>query len=88
MAGSSVVCRFEGITIKIYPLNHRPPHFHVEYNEFEAIIVINELTLYEGDLPRKILNKVLNWAEQHKDELIANWRLIEKCSYPRPIDPP
>ncbi len=39
--------------------DHNPPHFHVEYNEFKAIISINNLNIMKGDLPPKALGLVM-----------------------------
>lgn len=87
MPGSSVICRFDGVTVKMYPVNHRPPHIHVEYNEFEAIIYLDRFS-HEGRLPQKILNRVFDWMRIHQEELQQNWHLIERCKFPNPISPP
>ena len=34
------ICCFYGIVIKMYFDNHHPPHFHAEYVEPEALIII------------------------------------------------
>ena len=36
------ICRFYGIIIKMFYNEHNPPHIHVEYQDFKAIITINE----------------------------------------------
>ncbi|MFV0553581.1 MAG: DUF4160 domain-containing protein [Mangrovibacterium sp.] len=37
---------FDGIKICIYNGEHRPPHFHAIYNEFEILIEINTNNIY------------------------------------------
>lgn len=57
---------------------HNPPHFHAEYNEFKAIISIDESVVVKGALPGKQLKLVLAWCEIHRDELLKNWDLAQK----------
>ena len=70
--------RFLGITIYMYFDDHNPPHFHVRYNDFRAIISIKELLLLEGELPPRVLGLVIEWAELYKDELLDNWNTISE----------
>lgn len=37
------ISRFFGIIISMYYKDHNPPHFHVLYNEYEALIAIGDL---------------------------------------------
>ena len=41
--------RFLGMIISIYFDDHNPPHFHVAYNEDEALIAINDLSVLKGN---------------------------------------
>jgi hypothetical protein len=61
----------------MYFNDHNPPHFHVEYGEYEASITIVELGVLEGDLPSRILGYVVEWASMHKQELMNNWNMIQ-----------
>lgn len=67
------VSRFFGIVIKMYYNDHQPPHFHAEYNEYEAEISIDTFAVIRGELPRRVLGLVLEWAAIHRDELRQNW---------------
>ena len=67
------ISRFLGIVIYMYFVDHNPPHFHVEYNEYEAQIDIEELKVIQGKLPPRVYGLVIEWAAQHKKELIFNW---------------
>jgi hypothetical protein len=40
--------RFLGMVISIYFDDHNPPHFHVEYNDNEVLISINDLSVISG----------------------------------------
>lgn len=78
---------FYGMIIQMYYNDHSPPHFHVQYGEYKATILIGELVLGEGSLPRRALNLVLDWAELHQDELMEDWCLCQAKQQPRPIKP-
>lgn len=43
------ISRFFGIVIKMYFDEHLPPHFHAEYNEYEAVFDIRTLAVIGGD---------------------------------------
>jgi hypothetical protein len=72
------ISTFFGILIRMYLADHPPPHFHAAYQEHEAKIDIETLRLIEGGLPRRQLNQVRRWAQAHRDELRANWILVEQ----------
>lgn len=81
------ISSFYGILIQMFFKDHAPPHFHVKYGEFKAMIDINTLSLLDGKLPRRALNLVLDWAELHQAELKEDWRLCEEMQNPKPIAP-
>ena len=54
--------------------DHPPPHFHARYGEFEATVEIGTLEVLEGQLPRRALNLVREWAMMHREELLEDWR--------------
>src|SRR5271166_4630799 len=60
------ICSFYGILIRMFFNDHPPPHFHARYGEFEATIDIGTLDVLEGQLPRRALNLVQEWAMMHK----------------------
>jgi uncharacterized protein DUF4160 len=68
------ISRFLGIVIYMYYSDHAPPHFHIEYGEFEATVEL-ESGVVTGKFPRRALNLVLEWYTLHKDELAEDWRL-------------
>ena len=83
------ISMFFGIIIRMYcgKAEHNPPHFHVYYNEFKAIVDIYKCEIIEGNLPKKQSKLVLAWAEIHKEELIADWQLAANGELPFKIDP-
>lgn len=58
--------------------DHAPTHFHALYGEYEALINVKTLEVMRGSLPRRALVLVLEWANQHRGELLENWNLCEK----------
>lgn len=67
--------------------DHAPPHFHARYGEFEATIDLSSLEVIEGELPRRALSLVQEWAMIHREELVENWELCREKSQPTKIDP-
>lgn len=66
---------------------HNPPHFHALYAEHEAQIDIQTLEVIEGKLPRRALVMVLEWANEHRAELMEDWNLCRSKQLPKPIKP-
>jgi hypothetical protein len=79
--------QFLGIVITMYFNEHNPPHFHVRYDEYRALISINNFSILEGDLPPRILGLVMEWAGLHKEELMENWNLLKSSGKYNKIDP-
>jgi hypothetical protein len=67
------ISRFFGIIIKMFFLDHAPPHFHCEYGDFKAIINIKTQEIIDGELPLKQLKLVQAWAIIHETELENNF---------------
>ena len=67
--------------------DHNPPHFHAVYNEYKAVIVIDDLRLLKGNLPPRVYGLVVEWASKHKNDLIRDWNLIREEKYPEKIEP-
>lgn len=69
------ISRFFGIVIGIFYNDHGQPHFHVRYNDFAAKVSINDLKIIDGKLPKRVLALVLEWAFEHRVELLEDWQL-------------
>lgn len=50
-----------GLKLYVYNGEHRPPHIHAVYNEYEVLIEIESKNIYAGDLPNKQLKLVFDW---------------------------
>ena len=69
---------FFGIIIRMFKeanSHHHIPHFHAEYGEFEAVFDFDG-NVMEGSMPKRQQKFISAWAEIHKDELEANWKLL------------
>jgi hypothetical protein len=62
----------------MYHQEHPPPHFHAEYGDYAACVVIDTLEVSIGRLPRRVLALVLEWALMHRPELRENWLRAER----------
>ena len=69
------ISRFFGMIIAMYYDDHAPPHFHVRYGEQKAIVAIESLAVIQGKLSPKALGLVMEWAAQHQEELLNDWKL-------------
>jgi Domain of unknown function (DUF4160) len=71
------VARFYGIIIKVFFGDHPPPHFHAVYGEYNALVNIEKLEVFEGDLPNRAEKLVLEWAALYQQELLYMWNSQE-----------
>jgi hypothetical protein len=76
------ISRFYGIIIKMYFLDHNPPHFHAEYQGMIAEFNISTLEIIVGNFPQRAKSLVIEWASEHKEELLANW---QRARIPEPL---
>lgn len=81
------ISRFFGIIIKMYPGDHAPPHFHAEYNDYNAIVDIRTLAIIAGRLPPRATGLVIEWATLHQAELMDLWTRASEYQPLYKIDP-
>ena len=81
------VSRFFGIVIRLYYNDHDPAHFHAIYGEHEALIAIETLAVLRGELPRRAMALVLEWAALHRQELRTDGEQARRGTPPAPIAP-
>ncbi len=73
-----VISMFYGIIVRMFFMDnkeHKLPHMHIEYGESQAVVSISDCKILAGDFPKNKLKLVNAWAEIHKDELMADWKL-------------
>lgn len=69
---------FFGIIVRMWHDDHPPPHIHVEYQGFEALVDIASGEVSEGELPRKVAGIVKEWCQVHQAELQDNWQRAQR----------
>ncbi|UYM18525.1 DUF4160 domain-containing protein [Endozoicomonas euniceicola] len=69
-----VISSFFGIYIRMYHDDHPPPHIHVEYQGFEALVGIEGGAVLKGHLPKRAARLVSEWCGEHKNALLNNWQ--------------
>jgi hypothetical protein len=63
---------FFGIIVRMWHDDHPPPHIHVEYQGFEALVTIETGLVSNGELPRKVAGIMRDWCLLHQKELLDN----------------
>jgi hypothetical protein len=84
-----VLAMFFGIIVKMYKEStsrHHKPHLHAEYSGDEVVVGLDGEVL-EGSIPKPKMKLLEAWMEIHKDELVANWKLLSAGEQFFRIDP-
>jgi len=69
---------FFGIIVRMWHDDHPPPHIHVEYQGFEALVQIQTGQVSKGKLPRKVAAIAQEWCLTHQQELLDNWERAQR----------
>lgn len=82
------ISSFYGIAIYMHwnEAHHVRPHFHARCAGRAASVDLDG-NLIAGSLPRRALGLVAEWAQQHRDELEANWERARRAEALEPVDP-
>jgi hypothetical protein len=62
----------------MYWRDHAPPHFHAIYAEDEIVIDIRTLKTLKGTMSPRALALILEWAQEHRAELMEDWELCQR----------
>jgi hypothetical protein len=84
------ISRFFGIIIRMFAevgAPHHRPHFHAVYQDSKAIFALDPIECIGGGLPRTQQRLVEAWAEIHREELLADWALLQSGRPPLKIEP-
>lgn len=81
------ISRFFGIVILMHFNEHAPPHFHARYGSVKCAVDLQTLRVMTGQLPRRAMAMILEWAAEHRKELMENWELCANGQTPRKIPP-
>lgn len=84
------ISAFYGIIIYMYFMDnkqHKLPHVHAKYQEYEVVVEIPEGNVLDGNIPVAKMKLLQAWIEIHKDELMADWELAVSGEHPYKIEP-
>jgi hypothetical protein len=81
------ICRFYGIIIRMYFVDHAPPHYHVFYGADEAVVDIRTTGILAGHLPPKASALVSEWSNLHQAEILQAWEKASASMDPGSIAP-
>ena len=70
----------------MYWKDHAPPHFHAKYADQDITVNIHTGEI-EGRMSKRGLNLILEWREQHIDELLDDWIRAENKKELNRIEP-
>ena len=62
--------------ITVYANDHLPPHFHIVHPDFEALIVIEDFSVYAGDRKGPAGRAAIEWARANVAEIKAEWNRV------------
>jgi hypothetical protein len=62
--------------IRVYANDHLPPHFHIVHPDYEALIVIEDFSIYAGALKGPGGKAGLAWAKANVAAITAEWNRI------------
>jgi len=67
------ISAFFGFVVRMHWGDHPPPHIHVFYQGLEALILIEDGSIFGGSLPRGAARLIKDWVDRRRPELMANW---------------
>ncbi len=80
------ISAFYGLIILMNFKDHAPPHFHVWYGDYKAVVSIHE-GVVKGEMPQRALKLVFEWLEIHRGELLQDWEKAQKGEPLHRIEP-
>lgn len=82
-----IISVFLGMIFRMYHADHNPPHVHVQYGEYEAILNILSGKVLAGDLPPKVKRLAKEWILLRKKDLLKAWKQAQDHKNPGKIKP-
>jgi hypothetical protein len=62
-------------------------HISMFVMESQRQVIIETISILNGNLPPRVFGLVAEWALAHRDELRENWNLIQADIPPKKINP-
>ena len=77
---------FYGIEILMRFLDHNAPHIHAKYQGNQITIDIKDGKV-KGEISERALRLILEWLEEHREELLACWEKVSNGIDPGKVAP-
>ncbi|MBI2924928.1 MAG: DUF4160 domain-containing protein [Verrucomicrobia bacterium] len=82
-----VIARFYGIVIRMLCARALGARIHAFYGDSELVVSLWPLRIIQGDAPQRVSELVLEWARQHQQELLADWKRLQLGLPPMQVAP-
>lgn len=69
--------RFGAVSVRMYPDDCRPPHFHIVGADFQVLVRISDLRVIAGEARPAQLAEAISWARANRDLLALKW--VDLC---------
>ena len=63
---------FYGMVIEMFWVDLPPPHVHVTYQDYRAVLAIETGDVLHGRLPSGARRELRQWTERHRAEVLDN----------------
>lgn len=70
--------RFGSVSVRMYPDDHRPPHFHVVGPDFQVLVRISDLVVIAGKARAAQIAEAMAWAAEHREMLELKWAQLNE----------
>ncbi|MEN9898080.1 MAG: hypothetical protein RLZZ66_1729 [Pseudomonadota bacterium] len=84
----AILSLFHGIVIKMKyaPDATSTPYIHADFQGYSARITLDSCDIAQSNLPPKQERLAIAWVEIHREDLLANWALVNAGQTPVVID--
>jgi hypothetical protein len=82
-----VISKFYGIVIRMLVARGLGARFHAIYGESEMVVQIEPLRIVSGNVPSRVADMVIEWAQKHQAELMRAWTSCRMAERPAMIPP-
>jgi hypothetical protein len=79
--------RIEKSALSLFLIQHRPKTSPEPDAEPVDSVLSRDFSVIRGSLPRRAMALVLEWAADHREELMEDWNLCSRMQTPKAIEP-
>jgi len=82
-----IIATFLGLVIRLYHDDHDPPHVHVQYGEFQAVVQISNSRILAGRLPPRVKRLLGEWMKANREAINNSWEIARRHGTPPRVRP-